>query len=377
MPHADLSAPAPAATELTPHSDAAMVGNPRAQADALGALGALERLLLDEPTSFSFFQAVRLLTQLRSVQGDRAEIGRWADPGDEVVRFTASTSLAFPASEIQSLKPDERDAEALRMMVNFIGLTGPQGVLPHVYTERASAHARAGDPALRDFLDLFHHRAISLFYRSWEKHRAVVVQELRGEDRLRDHLLDLAGLGAPGLRNRSPLPDDLLAFYSGLYAGRTRSADGFARLIGDYFDVPATVEQFAGAWRRVDAGGQCALGADGDAGRLGSGVLGDAAWDPHDGIRLRIGPLDRRQFDAFLPGGAAHEPLRALARFYVDDQMSVDAQLVLAHNEVSRCTLLPPEDAARAGSPALGRGTWLTSRTPTRDPDDLVIRICE
>ena len=62
------------------------------------------------------------------------------------MRFAASTSLGFPASEIQPLHlNDATDAGAhapARMTVNFLGLTGPQGVLPHVYTEQAAAHAR-------------------------------------------------------------------------------------------------------------------------------------------------------------------------------------------------------------------------------------------
>ena len=339
---------------------------------------AVSAQLFREPWRFEFFQAVRLLMQLAP---DRAPIGRWANPGDEVARFSASTSLAFPPSEIQALEAPVDHAGAasspVRMTVNFMGLTGPQGVMPHVYTEHAATRARADDTAFRDFLDLFQHRVISLFYRAWEKHRSVVVQELHGEDRLRDHLLDLAGLGTSGLRNRLPLPDDLLAFYAGLYAGRTRSADGLARLVGDYFDVPASVEQFAGAWRRVDGGGQSALGADGDAGRLGFGVLGDAAWDPHSGVRIRLGPLTRLQFDAFLPTGAAHASLCALARFYVDDQVRVEAQLVLARDAVPRCELLAQKDAAATGAPALGRATWLTSRPPARDPDDLIMRISE
>src|SRR5690242_11546761 len=60
----------------------------------------LERRLREEPTAFSFFQAVRMLSRLH---GSRAPVGGWADPATEVVRFSASTSLGFPASEIQSL----------------------------------------------------------------------------------------------------------------------------------------------------------------------------------------------------------------------------------------------------------------------------------
>jgi type VI secretion system protein ImpH len=169
--------------------------------------------------------------------------------------------------------------------------------------------------------------------------------------------------------------DEAIAFYAGLLAVRTRPADGLARLVGDYFDVPATVEQFVGEWRRVDHAGQCTLGADGDAGSLGFGVIGDVAWDPQARVRLRLGPLTRAQFDAFLPGGAEHEALRALARLYADEQVGVDAQLVLARHDVPPVVLGPQAGTAPKPGP-LGRGTWLTSRAPMRDPDDTTLRLC-
>lgn len=336
----------------------------------------VERMLREEPTAFSFFQAVRLLTRLRTAH---APVGGWADPSTEVVRFAASTSLGFPASEIQSLAlPDERgngEGAPARMTVNFLGLTGPQGVLPHLYTEQAAALARSRDTALRDFLDLFNHRVLSLFYRAWKSHQPAVLQEERAEDRLYDHLLDLAGLGTEGLHGRLPVLDSALAFYAGVLSLRARPADGLARLVGDYFDVPATVEQFVGEWRRVDARGQCTLDGDDDSGRLGFGVLGNAAWDAQARVRLRLGPLTRSQYDAFLPGGDAHEALCALVRLYAAEEVGVDAQLVLARGEVPPCVLGPP---ARDGPapPKLGRGTWLASRPLGRDPDETALRLC-
>ena len=146
--------------------------------------------------------------------------------------------------------------------------------------------------------------------------------------------------------------------------------------MGDYFDVPATVEQFVGEWRRVDRGGQVTLGGDAEAGLLGFGVLGDAAWDPHSSVRIRLGPLSRERFEAFLPGGAAHAPLRALARFYTQDQVGVEAQLVLARAEVAPCVLAAPSGPRLGGGAApLGRGTWLASRPLARDPDETTVRL--
>ena len=62
----------------------------------LAPLEAAERALAAEPTAFGFFQAVRTLERLRP---GRARIGRFADPGDEVVRFGVHPSIAFPPSE--------------------------------------------------------------------------------------------------------------------------------------------------------------------------------------------------------------------------------------------------------------------------------------
>jgi type VI secretion system protein ImpH len=355
--------------------DSTMVGGsytPPTPAASPATHAALEEALRDEPTAFSFFQAVRLLSRLRPT---RSAVGGWADPASETARFAASTSLGFPPSEIQSLALPPENAGPARMTVNFLGLTGPQGVLPHFYTEHTAALARAKDTALRDFLDLFNHRVLSLFYRAWKSHRAPVLQEEGADDRIHDHLLDLAGLGTKGMRGRLPVPDATLAFYAGLLALGARPADGLARLIGDYFGVPAEVEQFVGEWRGVDARGQCTMGADHEAGRLGFGVLGDAAWDPQARVRLRLGPLTRAQYDAFLPGGSAHAALRALARLYAADEVGVDAQFVLDRSEVPPCVIGPP---VRDGPspPRLGRGTWLAARPLERDPDETTLRLC-
>src|SRR5688500_10313825 len=89
-------------------------------------LALLAAALRKSPTGFDFFQAVRTLERLRP---DRSSPGHFADPNQEVVRFTVNPSISFPPSEIHTLDmPDDGPA---RMSVNFFGLTGPQGVLPH------------------------------------------------------------------------------------------------------------------------------------------------------------------------------------------------------------------------------------------------------
>jgi type VI secretion system protein ImpH len=338
----------------------------------------LEDMLRREGRGFEFAQAMRLLMKLYP---DRGAIGGWEDPAREVVRLSVPPSFAFPPSEIAFLRlPDERDAEArgrldasaeqVQMGVRFLGLIGPQGVLPHVYNEHAAARTRAKDTAFRDFLDIFHHRALSLFYRAWEYNRPTLAAERGQEDRMRAHLLDLVGAGTPGVQQRSTVPLDALAHYAGLLSLRTRPAEGLAQLVANYFEVPVEAEQFVGEWQPLLQGGQACLDAEGSDGCLGMGVIGDAVFDVLARVRLRLGPLTRPQFDAFLPGGASHSLLCALARLYADDQVGVEAQLVLRRDAIPGATL------GEASAPTLGFGTWLRTKPPARDADDVRLILC-
>ena len=65
------------------------------------AVSTVEKELREEPYLFEFFQAVRLLERLFP---DKSPVGGFNPPGAEVVRFVANSTLAFPASEVQSLE---------------------------------------------------------------------------------------------------------------------------------------------------------------------------------------------------------------------------------------------------------------------------------
>lgn len=328
---------------------------------------ALRRQLERSATAFEFAQVVRALERLTP---QRAPVGRFGDPAAEVARFTAHPSLAFPSSDVEEVKLAEAGGSSpARVEVNFFGLIGPAGVLPRVYTQYVAERSAARDTALRDFLDLFQHRLLSLFYRGWRAaHPHVAVGEDGDEDRLTAHLRDLAGLGTPALHDRLGVADAALLSYVGLVAPQTRPAGALRQLLSTFFGVPCEVEQFVGAWYPVAAGTQCSLGAEDECTSLGIGtVVGDAVWDHLARIRVRLGPLTRAQYDEFLPGAAGYRSLRAITQYFTGDQLDVELQLVLARDEVPAAIL------GDEGGGALGWASWLRTREPARDPDDTVL----
>jgi type VI secretion system protein ImpH len=152
-----------------------------------------------------------------------------------------------------------------------------------------------------------------------------------------------------------------MLYYAGLLSTPARPAIALEQMVADYFDVPCEVEQFVGGWYALDVASQTPLGED--EALLGWGaVAGDEVWDQQGRIRLRIGPLPRQQYNGFLPGGASYDALRALTRFFSNDQFDVEVQLVLMRDDAPPCQL-------DAGVP-LGWATWLHTAPLERDPDD-------
>jgi type VI secretion system protein ImpH len=330
------------------------------------SLAEVSREMRQHPGRFDFFQAVRLLLRIYS---DREVPGESTTTGREAMRFRVNNSLAFPPSQIASI---DWEAEVPAMTVNFMGLTGPMGVLPRVYSEFIIGRLRARDRTQADFFDIFNHRMISLFYQAWEKYRSPVAYERDGEDRLSKYLMALIGLGTGGLQNRMRVNDDSLLFYSGLLSLQPRSAVALRGALCDYFGVPVDVEQFVGAWQPLEKADQCDLGTGPSFGsQLGVGtVVGDEIWNQQSRIRLQLGPLTQEQYLSFLPGGAAYEPLRELARFFCGSYLEIELQLILQRAVVPRCDL--GEDSL--AGPRLGWFTWMKSKPDfDRSPADTVL----
>ncbi|HEX5733788.1 MAG TPA: type VI secretion system baseplate subunit TssG [Blastocatellia bacterium] len=327
----------------------------------------LVEVLFDEPYRFEFFQAVRLLER---ISPERRPVGRYSEPAGEAVRFRTRASLAFAPSQIHRLSDENKDeGRPAEMMVAFMGLTGPAGVLPHHYTEMLVERTRYKDTAAWDFFDLFNHRMISLFYRAWEKYRFPVAYE-RGEDRFTEFLFDIVGMGTSGLQGRQSFPDEMLLFYGGLFAMRPHSASAMEAVIGDYFGVTANIRQFSGQWLKLDEESLTRLG--GANAELGvTTVAGTRVWDAQSKFELELGPLTFDEFTKFLPTGTAFNPTTELVRLFAGLEFDFDIRPILKAEEVPGCVL-----TTRARRrPQLGWTSWLKTAPFTEDDSQVVLRV--
>lgn len=327
----------------------------------------LNQQLADEPYRFEFFQAVRLLEK---IYPERQMVGGEALPDQEVVRFRSQVSLNFPASQIQEIMEvfdEQTERQRVEMFVNFMGMVGPSGVLPIHYTELVMERVRYRDTTLWAFLDIFTHRAVSLFFRAWQKYRFPVQYE-RGNDAFTQYLFDFAGLGTKGLRGRMSLEDESLLPYVGLISQKPHSNISLENILGDYFGAPAKITQFFGQWLELNEESITKLGSVNN--RLGeSAIIGTRFWDQQSKFRLRLGALSFKQFQAFLPDGSAHEALKSIVRFTVGMELDFDVQLILQAKQVP-ATILTTRAIRR---PMLGWTSFLKTKPFKKDDEQIIL----
>jgi type VI secretion system protein ImpH len=131
-----------------------------------------------QPWRFDYFAVLR---HLERTSADKPRIGDSAASRDEIVRLGQDPFMDFSASNLTRV--EQRDGEAVRIFVRYLGLLGPQGALPLATTEEAYHYVLGRDDAFPRFLDVFNHRFIQLFFRAWADARPIAQHDRPEADR--------------------------------------------------------------------------------------------------------------------------------------------------------------------------------------------------
>lgn len=321
-----------------------------------------ERRIERAGAGMDFYQALRLL---ENAHPDKPRIGASLRPRDDAVRFGQDPSLGFEHGALAGVRPAS-GAMRPRLTVNFTGLLGANGPLPLHITEYARERMRNHrDSTLVAFLDVFHHRMVSLFYRARASADPATSLDRPDSDRFGDYVGSLFGVGTPALRGRDEISDFAKLHFAGLMANARRPASGLVAILQAYFGAPVELEQFVGHWMPIPPEAQGRMGAPDRGNRLGvSTVLGTRVWDRQHKFRLVIGPLDYAAYRRMLPGGASLRRLVDWVNGYAGLALDWDLRLVLRREEVPRLAL---------GGRQLGWTTWLASGPAARDARQLLI----
>lgn len=312
---------------------------------------------------------------------DHPPLGSTNRLADDPVRFRSAAQLGFPGREMASV---EQDAGGLgdvpTVRTTFIGLYGVDAFMPSYFVDEI-AQRRDGAEPLAAFLDLFHHRMVTQFYRVASKYRYPVGFRREGRDKISQCLLSLVGLGIGEPEVRRIVETPKLLSMLGLASQRTRTAEGLAGVLRHAVpDASITVEEFHPVWVRLDdQRDQAMQGVQplGDHCVLGRGFV-----DRTNTVRVVLVPLTSEAVLGLLPGRSMHRAVLALLGFYLGYEvqacleMHVRPALMPAPRLNARDARLgyslqiqPVEDAQRFATAARGLtrvqlGTWTGHRTP-------------
>ncbi len=346
----------------------------------------ITKKLIDSPQEYSFLQAVRLLEratqpasgttakpQLKSARSK--PVAYYTPPSTEAVRFHAHQTFRFSSAEIAKISKKLNQSESQttaqwHLVVNFMGLTGTQGVLPYHYTEMMLKRLKIKDESLMKFFDLFNHRIISLFYQASCKYNLPLEYERKKlnppafleRDSHTQILMSLIGLGTKNLSNRLYTQDESLLYYSGLLSSQIRTASGLKQILQQHFNIPVKIQEFVGQrqeliddvrsklpCRKEPLGQNISLGK--------SAMLGRSGWFAQGKIRIILGPLNKKQAQKFAPDTKALYAINEIVKIYT--RMEYEYDFIV---RIKRRDTLDKSQLDSKKPPIMGWNTWIVSK---------------
>ncbi|MCG8613642.1 MAG: type VI secretion system baseplate subunit TssG [Pseudomonadales bacterium] len=371
----------------------------------------LKRRIEKEPWRFDFFQLVQLIETdaLQDPEVEMEPIGESAWPRLDALKFKANPGMVFEPATVRKaqrtkfdevknpvsrtgakiedtgimsasdlkkrLQAEQSGSRQWEVFVNIMLLTGASGILPYRYSELILQRLKAKDHTLKDFLDIFNHRTLSLFYRAWKKYRPIKMFETRSVNPSRylpDWYLELnkSLTGTAGMPGSFDNPNNVWLNYAGAAAHQRCNEYTLKNVISHHFGLKVNIHQFKGKWSRLDpdvltqlAGGM-SLGMNNMLGQ--TAILGSRCWVMQNLFEIEIVDFDEDVFTTLAPGSKKLTALYNLVKQRAGVEMDFDLSLKVREDQLPAVKLGVKDPLALVG--------WST-RLYKKNPTDKLIKI--
>lgn len=332
-----------------------------------------ERLLSHGPR-YNFFVSVGMLERLTPAA---VRVGGEGPYNRESIRFRHDHDLTFAPGEISRIErvkvpsssEQQLDKPRFRyeLTTSFLGVSGAMTPMP-LYIAEEVCQDDEGARIKRDFLDVFHHRLISLLYRIGTKFDFAREYTQDSDDSWSRRMLAMAGLDAYERWRPRHLSRQQLLRLAPLLASKVRSAHTLALALQDIAadalgEASIHVMQFTGDWTMLDPEQRISLGRLNH--ELGlNAVLGVECFDRAGKATIVIGPL-RDNFRRFLADGDMFPAICELVGMLSPEPIEYELDLVLVDR--------PPFLLGRKEGGRVGFDSWLSSREAQRGQTHLKV----
>jgi len=291
--------------------------------------------------------------------------------------FEADPDMSFPPSDVGYVGIDGGATLRLPVM-NLLGASSP---LPAAFSDHI-ARGRENADVYAGFLSIMQNRLHALWIDACRKNEpwAAASASLSDPSRKcpeRSRRAPSASLGDPSRkrpersRRGAPAAEKIFKFMTGRsidkigffgsalsglwqFSNRARSAQGLKELLYAAFgDIPINIEENVGRYAAVSnaqpLGGAARLG--------GNAAVGARVYDRTAKFRLTLGPLDRRTYEAFMPGGGARRLIDEILSAYLNEPVICELAVTCRLCDLPRARL----GAERPLGGAVGRTAALGS----------------
>ncbi|WP_219703741.1 type VI secretion system baseplate subunit TssG [Marinomonas lutimaris] len=309
------------------------------------------KLLSENASQFDFYKAIYLIEkQLDREQMAYRKVGYDCDPVNELVRFSSTQKFGFPGASISRIEPvgDPSVLQKMKVDISFMGLTGSSGVMPQFYSELVLQRVKYKDTAMRDFYDMFNHRLISLYYRSWKKYKhSLNFSSKSGYKDSHTKILSLLGGGSA----------DYNLFFSGIFSRAIKNTSDLKNILTSYLGCEVKIKQLEGKWQNLKSSEQTRLSSrtsfDGEYSKLGvDALLGSKIWDISTLIEVCIYPNNAAQLKKLLPNAELYKFVCRIIKDYVGNgvQARILVESAFSNSDISR---LNKKDVTLGGNSVL------------------------
>ena len=343
-------------------------------------------LIKNRPDELEFDQLVRLIEKMYSF---RKPIGfQDTKYSEESIHFKENLGFSFLGADVVELRGLTEDTteiaelhasqDAIEFHQAFFGFLGREGVLPHHYTEKAIKEVQSKNSESIEFVEIFQHRLLSLFFRAWKKYHFISLYEtavLARDQNLKSfpydtftkRIFNLIGLGEHSFREKLKINPDFLLYFSGAFASRSRNSSMLQKIIVAYTGLNTEIIPFIGRWLYLPEPEQSRIGKRrGSNQRIGTThgnmIIGKKIWDAQSLFRVRLGPMSLNDFYRFSPDTEEYRILCRIIRFYVSSETDFEIQLVLKRDEVP---------GFKIGKTRVGYDSWVRRKPNVPTAEDV------
>lgn len=277
------------------------------------SLKVLESDILEDGSSYEFFQAYRLLQTIN----DSYPTSSRRAPRTITVR--PDLNLGYAEADISEVKEldKQRGYEIISQLAGLYGVASP---LPDFYSEELLDNEWDDLHAPREFLDLIHKQLFPKLYHAWTLYKLNFNAFEKRHNSYWDLLYSL--LGETDSESDTEELRRIKLRYFNLYSNKERSKDGLQRLLTDYLELEdVEIEEFCQQTVSIPEHLRCRLGSHNH--QLGEAHIGNQIVDQRYSIRVHTGELSQSRYEELTSGTHRMNILRELIRSYLKQPLQV------------------------------------------------------